>query len=65
MRFGGRSLALCPRDVAQKHPADVLHHAAVTLDLILVLHLCNSFISYSFEVRKEEIDMGMEKVNLE
>ena len=56
----------------QEHPAEVSHHAGVPFALIVALHLCNvlveSFsmlITHCSKVWREEVEVGMEEMNLE
>ena len=56
----------------QEHPAEVSHHARVPFALIVALHLHNvlveSFsmlITHCSKVWREEVEVGMEKMNLE
>ena len=72
MSFFGGSGVLCLRDVTQEHPAEVPHHAGVPLALVVALHLRNilvepfpMFVTHCSEVRGEEVEVGVEKVNLE
>ena len=56
----------------QEHPAEVSHHARVPLALIVALHLRNVLVeSFSILIRhcskvwREEVEVGMAKMNLE
>ena len=67
-----RSAVFCLRDVTQEHPAEVSHHVGVPFALIVTLHLRNvlveSFsmlITHCSKVWREEVEVGMEKMNLE
>ena len=69
--FGGSGV-LGLRDVTQEHPAEVPHHAGVPLAFVVAFHLSNilvepfpMFVTYCSEVRGEEVEVGVKKVNLE
>ncbi len=56
----------------QEHPAKVPHHAGVPLALVVALHLSNilvepfsMLIAHCSEVQREEVEVGVEKVNFE
>ena len=56
----------------QGHPAEVPHHAEVSLALVFALHFSNillepfsMLITHCSEVRREEVEVGVEKVNFE
>ena len=56
----------------QEHPAEVSHHAGVPFALIVALHLRNVLVeSFSMlnthcsKVWHKEVEVGMEKMNLE
>ena len=68
MCFFGGSGVLRLRDVVQEHPAEVPHHARVPLALVVALHVTepfHMFVTYCSEVLVEEVEVGVEKVNLE
>ena len=55
-----------------EHPAEVPHHAEVSLALVVALHLSNILvepffilITHCLGVQREEIEIGVKKVNFE
>lgn len=72
VRVFERSCVLCFRYVTQEHQEKVLHHIWVPLVLVVALHLSNIlfvyfsvFITHCSELRREEVDVGVEKVQLQ